>query len=181
MLIQLGSRRTEPGLVEALTECHERIRRFTGHAARLAAAAPAPELGEVREVAAQVARYFREALPLHLADEDEQVAPRLAGTSAELDAALARMASEHAAHEPVIARVIAICDELARDPARLAALGPELAAQAARLADLLAPHLELEERVIFPALARLPAGDRDTILAALRARRDRALSAPART
>lgn len=181
MLIQLGPRRTEPGLVEALTECHERIRRFTSYAARLAAAAPAPEPREVREVSAQVARYFRESLPLHLADEDEQVAPRLAGTSAEVDAALARMTAEHEAHEPVIARVIAICAELERDPARLAALAPELAAQAARLSELFAPHLELEERVIFPALARLPAGDRDAILAALRARRDRALSSPART
>ena len=175
MLVKLGARRAEPGLVEALLECHERIRRFTGHAARLAAAAP--DDAEIRDVAAQVGRYFRESLPLHVADEEEQVARRLAGTSPEVDRALAQMEAEHAEHAPDVARIVAICAQLEREPGRMPALAAELAACAARLDAAFAAHLALEERVVFPALARLPAADRDAMLAALRERRDRALSA----
>ena len=176
MMIQLGKRRAAPELVEALTECHERIRRFTGFAARLAAA-HAPDPAEVRDVAAQIRRYFEESLPLHIADEDEQLAPRLAGTSAEIDRALGEMTAEHAAHEPEVARVIELCGALERDPAQLARLAGELAACAARLDALFAPHLAREERVIFPALAQLAPEARQAILAALRERRERVLNA----
>src|SRR5262245_31350447 len=110
MLVRLGERRPSSDLVDLLLACHERIRRFTAMAARLAATS-APD-AEVRDVAGQIRRYFAESFPLHLADEDEQLAPRLAGTSAEVDAALAQMTTEHATHAPLVARVLAICSTL---------------------------------------------------------------------
>lgn len=174
MLVRLGERRSAPGLVEALVECHERIRRFTRFAAQLAAVRPGEE--EVRSVAAQIGRYFRESFPLHVADEEEQLVPKLSGTSDDVDRALAQMHAEHVEHAGEIAHLVALCTELERSPARLGELAGELAACADRLAAGIEPHLALEERVIFPALARLPAGERDAILTALRERRERALS-----
>jgi hemerythrin-like domain-containing protein len=170
MLVKLGQRDTTEDVVDLLRECHDRIRRFLGFAHRLASA-EGLAAGEIRDVAGQIYRYFTVSLPLHVADEDVDLAPRLRGTSAEVDAALATMTREHVEHERATAAVVALCAELARDPAQHASRAPELAAATATLAALFDPHLELEERVIFPALAALPAADRDALRLAMRARR----------
>jgi iron-sulfur cluster repair protein YtfE (RIC family) len=157
-------------VVDMLLACHERIRSFTGLAQRLAGAVE-PSDDEVRELAARIRRYFVEALPLHVRDEEELIVPRLAGTSAELDAALAVMASEHATHNAACDRLIAICGLLQRWPEQLPEVAPGLAAVAGELATAFAQHLAAEESVIFPAVARLPAGERAAIAAAIQARR----------
>lgn len=171
MLVQLGAPRPSSELVDLLLACHGRIRKFTQLAARLAAARGAPE-AELAELAAQIRRYFTVSFPLHVADEDDHLGPRLAGTSAEVDDALARMHAEHTAHAAPVARLVAICDELEHAPARQMALAAELAEVAAALDAAFAPHLALEERVVFPALARLPAAERDALRDALRERRE---------
>ena len=171
MLFQLGTRPASTDLVDLLRACHERIRRFTQLAARLAAAHE-PPAAEVADLAGQIRRYFTISFPLHVADEDEHLAPRLAGQSAEVDAALARMHAEHGAHAAPVARLVALCDDLVREPSHLAARAAELAAVAAELDAAFAPHLALEERVVFPALAQLPAADRAALRDALRERRE---------
>src|SRR6185503_861481 len=94
MLVSLGSPRgDERDVVDALLACHERIRRFSAMAVRIADAGGATEL-EIRDAAAAVRRYFAEALPLHVADEDEDLAPLLAGRDPAIDAALATMSAE---------------------------------------------------------------------------------------
>src|SRR4051812_25565021 len=94
MLIQIGSPKEPPDIVDILLECHERIRSFTGLARRLASTHGLSE-EEVRDAAARVTRYFSEALPLHVADEEQSILPRLSGRSPELDAALNGMQREH--------------------------------------------------------------------------------------
>lgn len=172
-LFQVGAR-PAVGVVDVgdlLSACHARIRRFLDLSARLATTAnvSAPE---VRETAGQIRRYFAEALPLHIADEDELIAPRLAGESAQLDEALVTMHADHDHHAELVARLRELAGQLARDPDRRAAVAPALADAAAALHAALEPHLVLEERVIFPALARLPAGERAAIKEGMRRRRE---------
>lgn len=171
MLVKIGKRDVSTDAVGLLLECHERIRKFLAMARTLAAARGVPA-DELRGVAGQVRRYFAESLPLHIADEHEALAPRLAGSGAEVAAALARMDADHDDHAPHVTHLVALCDELVRDPGRLPAVADELAAVANRLTDELGSHLELEERVIFPALRKLPARELDAIRVAMRERRE---------
>jgi iron-sulfur cluster repair protein YtfE (RIC family) len=171
-MIRIGERRAEAGdVVDALVECHGRIRDVTAIAARLGAAEGASEV-EVREAAARVRRYFSESLPRHVADEEDSLEPRLRGRDPGLDAALDRMHREHRAHDPLVVRLVAACAEVEADPARLAALQPEIAAVTAELAAELAGHLASEEEQVFPALRRiLSEEERAAIRAEMRARR----------
>jgi hypothetical protein len=116
MLIKLGARESGGDVVDALLECHERIRRFAALAVTLAEAR-APGAEEVREAAGQVRRYFLEALPLHVADEDESIVPRLRGRDAEVDAALATMSAEHEGHRAPLAELVSTCAALEAAPA----------------------------------------------------------------
>jgi iron-sulfur cluster repair protein YtfE (RIC family) len=168
MLVSIGSRREGGNVVDLFLDCHARIRRFAALAVRLPAG---PDPTEIATTAAAIRRYFAEALPLHVADEELEVHPRLAGRDPAVDAALATMSAEHAEHEPAVARLIAVCTTLAAEPARLAALAPELTTLATDLVARFETHLVLEESVIFPALRALPAADLETLRLAVHARR----------
>jgi len=179
MLVQLGNRppQDDDDIVGLLTACHGRIRKMLVLAHRLAEAAAAPP-GEVAATAAQIRRYFAESFPLHLADEDEQIAPRLAGVADDVDRALVTMAAEHLEHEPAVAQLIGLCAAIAGDPRQLVALAEDLGRVAADLGARLESHLELEERAIFPYVRRLPAADQQAMRSALRDRRDHAHGDP---
>ena len=177
MLLQprrAGALRTggDDSLLDLLLACHERIRRFTALAVALAEpAALARPAADVADGADGVRRYLALALPLHVADEDLSLTPRLLARAPATEAALARMHGEHLAHEALIADVAARCAAIARAPAQLASLGPHLAGPAAELRAALALHLEEEERDVFPSLAALTPDDVAAILAELRGRR----------
>lgn len=162
----LSARPPDDTVVAALLACHERIHRFTALAARLGT--PDGTAAERAEAAAGVVRYFTVALPLHAADEDASLAPRLAGRDPAVDAALAQMTAEHVAHAAPLARVVDAARTIVAAPATVP---PDLAAAAAALATLFAAHLALEERAIFPAIAALPADVEATIRAEMLARR----------
>lgn len=171
MFVTIGKRAATGDVVDMLLECHTRIRRHTEIARHLAAAHGAPA-GEIVDAARAVHRYFSVALPLHVADEEESVVPRLVGREPEVDAALARMGREHDEHRAPLAAMLAHCEALAATPERQPELGPELGAVAARLDAEFAKHLELEERVILPAMRRLlDAPTLATIASELAARR----------
>jgi hemerythrin-like domain-containing protein len=159
-----------------LLACHERIRSFTAIASRLAEvqdAAPA----EVANAAAGVHRYYTVALPLHEADENESLYPRLRrvlqdGTSraAEL------MVEQHGPIDVTVAALVPLWDELQRCPEKLAQLRPELGRLAARLQELWREHLALEEEVVFPLIRRtLSAEDLEAIHREMKQRRGVAL------
>ena len=170
-MLRIGSPRPAEGIVDLLLDCHARIRSFSQLAVRLGEASR-PTPAEVAEAAAQVRRYFLEALPLHARDEEESVLPRLAGRDAAVDAALVEMHRDHEGHGAVLDPVLALCAELAAAPERHAELGPALAAAGRLLAQHFETHLASEEATIFPALARVvPEDERRRMVDELRARR----------
>jgi iron-sulfur cluster repair protein YtfE (RIC family) len=174
MLVQIRKATAAGDVVDLLLECHGRIRTFLKLASDLAANRGVPA-DEVRTVAAQIQRYFSEALPMHVADEQELILPKLASWSPEIDGALAQMVDDHVAHTPCVDRLTALCAVLTSDPRQLAALAPDLADVAEELTSELTRHLEIEEEVIFPALRRLTAEQREEIVIAMRERRARAM------
>ncbi len=178
MLIRIGSR-SGGDVVDELRACHDRIRSFTALARRLGETGDVPP-AEVADAAARVRRYFVEALPRHVEDEEQSLLPRLRGRSLALDGALAAMHGEHTQQGPREAALVALCDRLIADPSQHAALAGELAAVARDLEAAYAEHLDGEERLVFPALAELPEDERAAVLAEMRARRDQSRgSAPA--
>lgn len=170
MLVSLGVPSGGEGLVELLLACHARIRRFSRLALTIGARADlAP--AEVKDVAAQCLRYFTEALPLHVRDEEDSLWPRLAGRSAQLDAALAQMRAQHFAHGP---RVEALTEALRQVHATPEDAGARrrLAVTAATVESDFEEHLQLEETALFPFIGReLSDGEQQAAIAELRARR----------
>lgn len=137
--------------VVALAACHERIRTYTAGLARLAAL-PTLDDPRVPSSAAQAHRYFSEGLPLHAQDEDLSLAPRLLLVAPESAALLHDLAADHVVIDQWLA-------ELGPLLATLAAGGTVDPAALRRAADglngTLIPHIEREERELFPLCARL--------------------------
>lgn len=159
---------------ELLLSCHQRIRHFSALAVRLGDEEAAPE-ERVAEAAAAVHRYFHVALPLHVADEDLSLAPRLlsVGVPAEVREALDAMAAEHPAIEAAIAQAAPLWTSLVTTPARRGALRDELARAGRHLELLFERHLLPEETTIFPALRRhLDPGQLEDIVREMRLRRE---------
>lgn len=155
-----------------LIACHGRIRGFLDVAARLAAARGEPD-ASIADAAARLGRYFGEALPLHALDEDVSIAPRLidADPGDELRDALGLMGREHVETEEVLAELSPLWAAVSRDPPELDAHRAALGAGAERLREIFRDHLDREERLVFPAVSRLPAEIQALIAAEMRARR----------
>jgi iron-sulfur cluster repair protein YtfE (RIC family) len=172
MLIQIGPLKEPTGIVDLLLDCHQRIRHFSSLASRLAQA-DTDSKDEIREAAARIRRYFSEALPLHVADEEHSVVPRLIGRTPELDAALQGMHQEHLEHEPQTNALVEMCRTLEASPERLEDLRHSLLTTASKLETDLCAHLEQEEQIVLPAITTwLSPEEQSTMLTELRARRD---------
>lgn len=154
MLTGLGKPPVPSDAVDLLLECHARIRHFTAMARRLGEASTAAP-GEVSDTAARVHRYFTEALPLHVRDEEDSLAPRLRGRDPGLDAAVDAMVREHGEHGPALDDLATACAALARDPSRHGELAPSIGRAADDLARQFEYHLSAEEAVVLPAVRRL--------------------------
>ena len=171
-MISIGTKPPDvPDIVTALLDCHERIRRFVKVALAIGTE-PEAEDAEVVEAAERIERYFRDALPRHVQDEDETLLPRLievGGT--DLHDALDAMEQEHEAHEPLIARLLDALGSVREDPASPACRAA-VGAAATPLEIAFESHLRLEEEVIFPAIrAHVSPVERAAMLAEHRARR----------
>ncbi|HUS28881.1 MAG TPA: hemerythrin domain-containing protein [Kofleriaceae bacterium] len=170
MLVRIGARTNTEDVVDLLAGCHARIRQFLTMSQRLATDAASDD--DVRDTAAQIHRYFTSAFLDHVLDEDELITPRLVGRSDKLDAILAAMHRDHAQHAGLIRRLVSECEIIEKDPRLAGALGAELLDIAKLLEAELVPHLELEERELFPAIRGLPQSVRDEIREAMRQRRE---------
>lgn len=171
MLIGKGPKQTNEGLVDLLLECHQRIRSFSALAVAVSEQ-PDFQSSEVADACVRVQRYFSEALPLHVKDEEESIAPRLIGKSREVDQALAQMQTQHRTHEAPLRRLLELCGNLRALPAETPAVRTELTELAIRLQSELERHLVLEETTIFPAVRiHLPVDTQAMIVRELRARR----------
>lgn len=156
-------------LLELLSACHARIRRF----ARLALTVGArPELppAEVKGAAADCLRYFTEALPLHARDEEDSLWPRLAGLSPSLDATMAQARAQHLGHHLRLAALVEALRVVQARPGDVLA-HRLLSAAASALETDFEEHLVLEESEIFPNLELLSAEAKELIVVELRARR----------
>ena len=163
----------ERDAVDMLLACHQRIRNFTGIAARLAeAAGAAPEA--VANAAEAVHRYYSIALPLHEADENESVYPRLRGRLSDPAerASLQAMVDQHGPIDEVVARLLPRWNDLKSRPANLATCAADLRSDSSHLQDLWTEHLALEEEIVFPLIrARLTVEDLDEIHREMKQRR----------
>jgi hemerythrin-like domain-containing protein len=169
-MLTIGTPSEPEDLVGLLLACHERIRRFAGIAVEIGHRDDLPP-AEIASAAQRCEKYFDLALPLHVADEEESLLPRLRGVDPDLDAALEAMGAQHREHAILLPELLAAL--------RAVQVSPEDAGARERLRKVATPlardfeqHLELEERVVFPAiLARLSAEAQAQAIAELRARR----------
>jgi hemerythrin-like domain-containing protein len=169
VLLSLGKRAPQGGIVDLLLECHERIRYFSALALAIGERDASDE--ERRDACLRCRRYFTEALPLHVADEEESLLPRLRQAEAELDAALIAMQTEHGEHTELLAALIIALDTLIAAPADESARRG-LARVAARVADAFQRHLAAEEARIIPKIpVLLTPQEQARVVAELRARR----------
>ena len=139
-------------VVEVLLEAHAAVRQMLVFAESLAGVS-ATEDG--RRLAEQVADFVEWLMPLHRADEDESIHPRLAGKLGAVDESLRQMERQHFALEAPLARLRLVARAIATDVSRLHALRFEVEASASALRVLLEEHMALEESLVFPALKRL--------------------------
>lgn len=172
MLHTIGRKRESEALVDLLLACHGRIRSFLDLAVAVGERSEATD-DDVADASARVRRYFADALPLHVEDEEEGVLPRLYGRSVTLDAALDRMCAEHDTHRAPLRRLLAAAAAGSVAPSSVDARA-ELGRAASALRDVLEPHLREEEVVVFDAARRLLTQDDErAIVSELRARRRR--------
>jgi hemerythrin-like domain-containing protein len=143
--------------VEMLLGCHSRIRHFIQLSRTLADAEGMPLL-EIGDAALAVYRYFSLALPLHEADEDETLFPRLRDALPEgglLYEAAVTMVEQHKAIDELADELLILCSALGQQPERLPSLASRLGHVSWALGEIFTVHLQLEETVIFPAIQEL--------------------------
>ncbi len=180
MPVQIGQKspemKTDP--LGLLSDCHRRVEMFLG-VLKAAARLNGRQLSTDEQRSLDNAlRYFREAAPKHTADEEQSLFPRMRQTgSAEAQAALAeleRLEADHRWADPLHARV----DKLGErwllvghlEPAEAGALSDAVA----QLGAMYAHHIEVEEKVVFPAASRcLPKAEQHRIGLEMTARRQR--------
>ena len=163
----------ERDAVDMLLACHQRIRNFTGIAVRLADASGAA-LPDIANAAEAVHRYYSVALPLHEADENDSVYPRLWRnlTDSSERESLQAMVDQHGPIDEVVARLVPRWDEVKQHPEKLPSQAADLRTDAARLQELWREHLALEEEIVFPLIrTRLPSDDLKSIHDEMKQRR----------
>lgn len=165
----------EESAVEMLLGCHERIRHFSGVSTRLARA-EGVAAGEVVQAAEGLYRYFTIALPLHEADENDSVQPRLrrAVPEGELGGPAAdAMVEQHRLIDEIVERLLPLWQILRSKPEKLLEVSAELRQLSTTLEHLFELHLKLEEETVFPAMEKyLSEGQLDEIVREMRARRN---------
>jgi len=147
----------QPNALEMLLGCHARIRHFMQLSRTLAHAEFAPS-SEIAETAEAIARYFSIALPLHEADENETLFPRLQAAVAEgslVREAAETMVEQHKAIDELVVDLLSLCDSLSQHPEALPSLERRIEDVTFALDQIFDAHLKLEETVIFPAALEL--------------------------
>jgi iron-sulfur cluster repair protein YtfE (RIC family) len=155
MLNQISLTSTQPkseDAVDLLIGCHQRIRHFTGVAIKLAHAQGATP-DEVVQAASGVHRYYTVSLPLHEADEEDTLRPRLnALPDQKLHHAVLAMTDQHQAIDDLLERLLPLLVMVQNNPQTIHAVGPEMCSITQALDEMFRAHLQLEEEVIFPAI-----------------------------
>lgn len=154
MLVQLREQPLAPrsdDAVDLLLDCHARIRRFVEMADRLANVAHAPE-AQVVDAAGALRRYFEQAFPLHVIDEDLSLLPQLKRLELPKDVAGAveMLEWEHEELEPLVEGMCLLWKDVEATPSRLREVQPNMTDILDSLRPRLMTHLSLEEEVVLP-------------------------------
>ncbi len=161
MPIQIGQKPapTFQQPLELLSDCHRRIESFLGDLILVAERARGGPLQPVERTALETAlRYFREAAPRHVADEEESLFPRLRECAS--DAARAALASVMALENDhrSVERDHAVVDQIGRrwlDTGRIPYTDVEILTLALkRLKATYDRHIAVEDHEVFPAAAQ---------------------------
>jgi iron-sulfur cluster repair protein YtfE (RIC family) len=176
MLNQISTLTAQPkteDAVDLLIGCHQRIRHFTGVAVKLAHAQGAAA-EEVVQAAAGVHRYYSVSLPLHEADEEVSLRPRLDTIADQkLHHALMAMTDQHQAIYDLLERLLPLLQMVQTNPQTIHAAGSEMCSITKGLEEMFAAHLQLEEEVIFPSIrGSLPESIRAEMLREMKLRRN---------
>jgi iron-sulfur cluster repair protein YtfE (RIC family) len=147
---------TTEDAVSMLLGCHERIRHFAGMSIRLASVQglPGPEIASIAE---KLHRYFTVALPLHEADENDSLHPRLRAAAPEGELAgpaVDAMVEQHRSIDEIVERLVPLFKLLTNNPDIHGKLVPELQQLSSALQQMFDSHLQLEEETIFPAMRK---------------------------
>lgn len=166
------SQQSPEDAVDFLMACHQRIRHFTAAAVKLAHAQSATP-DEIRQAAAGVYRYYSVSLPLHEADEESTLRPRLDPVADErVHHALLAMADQHLAIDELLERLLPLLRLLEQNPDMQSQVGGEMCSLTKALDEIFQAHLDLEETVIFPAIREiLPESARVEMLEEMQQRR----------
>jgi hemerythrin-like domain-containing protein len=160
-----------------LSDCHRRIERFLNLLLTVVEQAAGGQLSaEARQALETALRYFREAAPKHLCDEEESLFPRLrALQTPAAQAALSMLETLHEEHEtatPAHQEVESLCRQWLAEGSL-----PEPSEQRLRqvlesLKSLYESHIAVEERELFPlAQALLTEPELQSMAAEMAARR----------
>ena len=150
-LLQWQAPSPHADVVDLLGDCHARIRYFASLAVRLADGERCPV--NAAEAAARIRRYFAEAYPLHVADENESVLPRLLARAPEAAALVERMELEHRRLDAKIPELLTVCETLEHgEPGACCAAVAKLRSLGECMHTLLEAHMTNEESLIFPLL-----------------------------
>jgi iron-sulfur cluster repair protein YtfE (RIC family) len=166
-----GSQDASPSTaLDMLQGCHARIRHFVQLSHTLAGAT-ASSPSQIAEAATALHRYFSQSLPLHEADENESLFPRLRELGGAARDAATIMIAEHHGIDELVAALLSTCLILQEEPARLAELSGHLRHLATSLDRVFLAHLEMEEKILFPALESLSPEVHEAILDEMQKRR----------
>lgn len=178
MPVQIGA--SVPGFsnpTALLSDCHRRIEMFLGSLEAVAKLLDRPLADDARQALDSALRYFREAAPKHTADEEESLFPRLRRVAnPEVQAALAELDALEKDHR----WAVPLHDEVERLGRQALSRGCLSSAETdvfrsdvEKLAAMYRRHILLEDRVVFPAAARLmPAGEQAAVAREMASRRN---------
>jgi iron-sulfur cluster repair protein YtfE (RIC family) len=158
--------------IQLLSACHVRIRHFSAAAVKLAHA-QAASAEDIRMSAAGVYRYLSVSLPLHEADEEDTVRPRLDAVADDrVRHALLAMHDQHQAIDELVERLLPLVLMVEHNPGAIHDTGTEMCSITKALQEIFDAHLKLEEDVIFPAIqSLLSESERQVMLTEMQKRR----------
>jgi len=152
-----------------LVTCHARLRHFSELALALATRKDL-ENAQIVDASHRLLRYFRVALPLHEADEEQSLKPALVALATpEQRDAMEAMCDQHGLLHDVLAELFPKWETMEAEPGKID--GAVTAPQARRLAAVLDVHLALEESTIFPMTKHLLDAERKRLFGEMRGRR----------
>lgn len=147
---KLESDFTDP--IGLLGDCHRRIERFLGVIVAVEEQAGGAELdAEQRRALDTALRYFQQAAPRHVADEEESLFPRLrqSGSAAAIET-LRRLEQDHQAIEPWHAELDRLGRKWLADGRIDLVAARRFQNLARRLQEVYEPHIAVEDGELFP-------------------------------